>query len=217
MAITACGGGAKYTPPPSYTVTVSPQPASIPVNGQFTFTATTNPPGGQVSWAVGVGVGYVNAGSFSPTTGNSVIYTAPPTPPESYGFEVNPGSVFLRATPSGLDSTSTQFNVVITAPSITTGFFPSSSNVVALGKTLSIAAYAVGSINGAITMQVNGTTGGSTTYGTITPLPNAAFYGEYTYTAPSTMPMTGNTVTVTVISQADPTKSSSTTITLTAL
>jgi len=71
-------------------------------------------------------------------------------------------------------------------------------------------------MNGAVTMQVNGTTGGSATYGTITPLPNAVYFGEYTYTAPSTMPMTDNTVTITVISQADPTKSSNMTITLTA-
>jgi hypothetical protein len=108
-----------------------------------------------------------------------------------------------------------QFNFAITAPSITTGFFTNPNSTVALGKTLGVWAYAVGSTNNAITMQVNGTTGGSTTYGTITPLPNAVSNGEYVYTAPATMPMAGDTVTVTVISQADPTKSSSMTLTLT--
>ena len=82
-------------------------------------------------------------------------------------------------------------------------------------KTAIIWAYAVGSTNNAITMQVNGTGGGSSTYGTIAPITNG-FYGEYTYTAPATMPMAGNTVTVTVIPQADPTKSSNMTVTLTS-
>jgi hypothetical protein len=109
-----------------------------------------------------------------------------------------------------------QFNVVISAPSVATGFLTSNFDTVALGKTLGVWAYAVGSTNNAITMQVNGTTGGSATFGTITPLPQAPSNGEYVYTAPATMPMTGNTVTITVISQADPTKSSSMTITLTS-
>jgi hypothetical protein len=215
IAITSCGGGAKVTPTSSYTITVSPQPASIPVNSQVTFTATTDPPGGQVFWGiVDQGVG-VNLGSPTVQVGGTFTYTAPPIPPASDDFGVNPGSVAVRASVPTPGSSMTQFNVVITAPNITTGFFPISSNTVALGKTLGISAYAVGSVNGAITMQVNGTTGGSATYGTITPLPNAVYFGEYTYTAPSTMPMAGNTVTVTAISQADPTKSTSMTLTLT--
>jgi hypothetical protein len=44
--------------------------------------------------------------------------------------------------------------------------------------------------------------------------PAQGFYGNYIYTAPATMPMTGNTITLTVISQADPTKSSNLTLTL---
>ena len=138
-------------------------------------------------------------------------YTAPPTPPIYQDPLTPPGSVTLRASQLASE---VQFIVAITAPTVTTGFF-STTNTVALGKTLSISAYAVGSTNNGLTMQVNGTTGGSTTYGTIAPLTNG-FYGAYTYTAPATMPMTGNTVTVTVISQADPTKSSSLTVTLTS-
>ena len=106
-----------------------------------------------------------------------------------------------------------QFNFAITAPAISTGFM-STADTVALGQTLSISAYAVGSANNALTMQVNGVTGGSTTYGTIGQHVGA-IYGSYIYTAPVTMPMTSNTVTVTAISQADPTKAASMTITLT--
>jgi hypothetical protein len=112
-----------------------------------------------------------------------------------------------------MGSVVSQFNVAITAPSITTGFLEANFNTVALGKSLGVWAYAVGSTNNAIVMQVNGITGGSAAYGTITPLTNG-FYGEYTYAAPAAMPMTGNTVTIKVISVADPTKSSSMTITL---
>jgi hypothetical protein len=52
---------------------------------------------------------------------------------------------------------------------------------------------------------VNGVTGGSAATGTIT---NAvtAFYEGGLYTAPTVMPMTGDTVTITMISQADPPK-----------
>lgn len=218
IGLTACGGGsgASASFQPTYTLSVSPQPASIPVNGTVTFTATTNGPSNEVTWGIVGDEGPYgpNLGSGSPTSPSATFtYTAPPTPPIYEGPYGPIGSATLRVLEGG---TGVQFNFVITAPSITTGFVTTSSNTsVALGKTLGILAYAVGTTNNAITMQVNGSTGGSMTYGTITPLPNAVYNGEYTYTAPATMPMSGNTVAVTVISQADPTKSSSMTITLT--
>lgn len=215
IALTACGGGIGPVlgPPPTYTLTVSPQPASIPVNGTVTFTATTNAPNPFIVWGIVGQADYptVNMGSPESQSGMTYTYTAPPTPPIYQDPLTPPGSVTLRASQLASD---VQFIVAITAPTVTTGFF-STTNTVALGKTLSISAYAVGSTNNGLTMQVNGTTGGSTTYGTIASLTNG-FYGQYTYTAPATMPMTGNTVTVTVISQADPTKSSSMTVTLTS-
>ncbi len=212
IALSACGGGGgTFTPAPTYTVSVSPQPASIPVNGTQVFTATTTPAGGQVFWGiVDEGPG-VNLGSPTNQIGRATFtYTAPPTPPAFEGTLTPAGSVAVRA--SIVSGNTVQFNVVITAPSITTGFL-SPFNTVALGKSILVWAYAVGSASNAITMQVNGATGGSATYGTITPVLNG-FYGEYTYTAPATMPVTGSTVTVTVISQADPTKTSNLTVTL---
>jgi hypothetical protein len=180
----------------------------------MTFTATTNAPG-QVNWViVGTGDTTANLGSPIDAQGATYTYAAPPTPPIYQSGIADPGSVTLRAIAGS--TTVVQFNVAITAPSISTGFFPTASTAVALGKTLGVWAYAVGSTNNAITMQVNGTIGGSTTYGSITPLPQAVFNGEYVYTAPATMPMTGNTVTITVTSLADPTKSSSMTVTLTS-
>jgi multidrug efflux pump subunit AcrA (membrane-fusion protein) len=51
IGLTACGGSSAAAGPAlTYTVSVSPQPASIPVNGTVTFTATTTPSGGKVFW-----------------------------------------------------------------------------------------------------------------------------------------------------------------------
>lgn len=211
--LTACGGGGGHAgSPPADTLSVSPQPASIPVNGTVTFTATTNGPANELSWViVGTGDTTVNLGSPISMQGATYTYTAPPAPP-IYQAPLTPaGSVALRVSEG---ATMVQFNIAITAPSIITGFFPPSSNTVVLGQTLGFGAYAVGSTSNAITMQVNGVTGGSTTYGTIAPV-NSGIPGEYAYTAPAAMPASGDTVTVTVISQADPTKSSSMAITLT--
>jgi hypothetical protein len=101
---------------------------------------------------------------------------------------------------------------VITTPSIITGIMPTTATV-ALGSTLQVNAYAVGSTNNALTMQVNGVTGGAAATGTIGPS-TAGFYGFYTYTAPATMPMSGSTVTITAVSVADPTKSAALVVTL---
>jgi hypothetical protein len=156
-----------------------------------------------------------DAGSLSPPVGsnacgNTCVYTAPATPPIYGSFETD-GTATVRAL-AGFTSVDTKF--AITAPSITTGFYTPSSTSVALGSTLLVNAYAVGSVNNALTLQVNGITGGSlSSVGTFV-APAQALYGEYIYTAPATMPMTGSTITLTVISQADPTKSSTLTLTL---
>jgi len=217
LALTACGGGiptgTSLFTAPTYKVSVSPQPASIPANGTVTLTGTSDNPTPHFTWGtVYQGINGLDTGSFSPSSGGTVTYTAPATPPifQSLGT-TPPGSVAIRAFDSG---SFVDFNVVITAPSVITGFNSTTPITVVLGKTATIWAYAVGSTNNTIAMQVNGTSGGSSAYGTIAA--SGGVYGQYVYTAPSTMPMTGNTVTITVVSQADPSKSSSMTVTLTA-
>jgi hypothetical protein len=217
LVFTACGGGgisiSSSGSLPNYTLHISPQPASIPVNTTVTFMATTNDSNPDIICGVVNQGNGVNSGSpVSQIGGMTFTYTAPSAPPIFDGTTIPAGSVTVQAEDVGSAEGEVQLNIVITAPSIATGF-NSPPTTVALGKTATVWAYAVGSVYNAITMQVNGAPGGSTTYGTITPVP-MGFYGEYTYTAPATMPMTGNTVTVTVISQTDPTKTSSTTITL---
>lgn len=73
-------------------------------------------------------------------------------------------------------------------------------------RTQQFYGYAVGSANNAVVFQVNGVTGGSLSAGYIST--------TGLYQAPSVLPMTGNTVTIMAVSAADPTRSSSATVTL---
>ena len=101
------------------------------------------------------------------------------------------------STPAVSDDSVTFF---ITAPTIAVGISPASAGV-SLNAAQQFTGYAVGSVNNALTWQVDGVNGGSVAYGTIT--------AAGLYTAPPILPMTGAGVTITVLSQADPTKSAS--------
>lgn len=245
FALTSCGPGRPAGPPPNAqnaTVSISPHLASIPAGATVTFTATvTNASVDTLSWLVfnpiEATVGNpnppkVNVGSpESQRGGATFVYTAPPTPPiytdglhgPDDGGHLIQGIVSLGASvpvpiPNTLfgGSASDGENIVITAPSITVGVSPANgaTPTVAVNKMIQFIGYAIGSVNNAITWQINGVTGGSTATGTIVhnsnDLPERA-----DYTAPSTIPMSGNTVTLTVISQADPSKTASVVITIT--
>jgi hypothetical protein len=157
--------------------------------------------------------GDASAGTLTPISGspNSILYTAPATPPiYNIPTALTQGTVTLQANVTDPPGTSVPLTgdtitFVITAPSITVGLVPSAATV-ALGSTQQFFGYAVGSISNGLIWQINGVTGGSSATGTI----NSAG----TYVAPSALPMTGNTVTLTVISVADPTKTASAVITL---
>ena len=156
-----------------------------------------------------------NPGTLTPVSGspNEILYTAPPTPPiyTQTPTGITQGTVTLDVTvtpPAGTSSPVSPDTVsfVITAPSVSVTLTPAKANVT-LGTTLQLIGYAVGSVNNTLTWQVNGVTGGSmSTTGTIVP--------SGLYVAPATMPMSGNTVTITIISQADPSKTASSVITL---
>jgi hypothetical protein len=214
LAATSCGssGPVSLFGDPNITISVAPQIASVPVNGTVTFTSTvantSSTPGWYLNGTFGV------AGSLSTYGGTTTVYTAPPAPPiYNDGIDVN-GTVTLTADVAETfisDATATQ-TFVITAPSVTTGITPLTATV-PLNGTAQFTAYAVGNINNAVTVQVNGVTGGSTSAGTIVYEPIQSPM-VYLYTAPAAMPMTGNTVTITVISQADPTKTQTAIVTL---
>jgi hypothetical protein len=96
---------------------------------------------------------------------------------------------------------------VITAPSVTVAISPATVSL-PLGGAQQFTAYAVGSINAALTWQVSGVAGGTSASGSITT--------SGLYTAPTAAPITGNTITIAAVSQADTTKSASSVVTLTS-
>jgi len=217
LTLTSCGGRYSYQ---NVTVTISPQIASIPVNGTQVFTTTTtnapnvplfdingdivNTPGGP-------------AGSFTPGPSNaegSTTYHAPATPPIYTATQIAAGFVQGSVTvtahvfnnPNSISNwTGTSVTFVITGP-VTAGISPTTASV-KLGTTQQFTGYSVGSTNNALTWQVNGVAGGNTASGTIT--------SAGLYTAPTAMPMTGTTITITAVAQADTTKTASSGVTLT--
>ena len=200
------GGGASSDPQPAL---IYPQPSSAAVNSATMLRVSGANALTNSSWVFSGLAGSV--GTLSPTTGDTTTYTAPPTPPV-YPNQLNPavqGRVTIVATISGTGSTS--INFPITAASVTTGISSATASI-ALGSTRQFNGYAVGSTNNGVTFQVNGVTGGSVDTGTITNSIATTFPGLYT--APPTMPIAGSTVTITVVSQSDPTKSSRAVVTL---
>lgn len=211
----SCGGGSKYSYQ-NITISVSPHITSIPVNTTMTFTATvTNAPSTSVGWTL-YSYAYANLGSPMTESGATFVYTAPATPPiyTGAGATANTqGTVTLLAMFPDLGmNISDDQTFIVTAPSVTVGLSPATATI-ALNAARQFTGYAVGNVNNALTWQVNGVTGGSTAYGTIAPVANG-LPGAYLYTAPSAIPMTGNTVTITAISQADTTKFASSLVTL---
>ena len=197
------------------TISITPNPTSLAVNSSTTFTAyTTNASGFVPGWSLGYST-TGNAGSLSSAAGGSTVYSAPAAPPvyaAQSGY--TDGTIEITAdveNTAGCDNVYAYAYITITAPAVTVGL-STTTPTVALGSTAIFNAYAVGSTNLGMTLQVNGVTGGSTTAGTIVPTPG--YPNTYTYTAPANMPMTGSSVTITLISQADPTKTTSTAITL---
>jgi hypothetical protein len=194
---------------PASTLNIQPTPLSVPVNGTVAFSSNaTNATA--VMWTT-------NSGSLSASTGFSTTYTAPSAPPVyPVGSAYAQGQVFVSASTTATNAcgdTDQAIYFTITAPSITAGISPTAASV-ALGTTLNMTAYAVGSVSNGVIVQVQGVTGGSAAYGTIALYPTYSTTQQYQYTAPAAMPMSGQTVTITVTSIADPTKSASAIITL---
>lgn len=153
-----------------------------------TVTGTSNT---AVTWSVnGVSSGNVTVGTISA----GGLYTAPALVP-------SPGSVSITAT-SAADSTKSataqvsvklRISITPTAPSVQ------------LFHPLQFTATVAGVSNTAVNWEVNGIAGGNSTDGTIDA------NGLYT---PPVSPPTPGTVSVTAISQADPTQSASANVTL---
>ncbi len=200
------GSSGTYSSSPSLTVT---QPRTLGVNQSVVLTASSATGAAFTPVWVVYGPATNSVGSLTGQTGNSITYTAPPAPP-IYAAPVPAvpqGQVRVQVTDATGGQSATNAQIVILAPSVTVGISPAIVSVARSGQ-VSFDVYAVGAVNQAVGLQVNAVVGGNATYGTITGFGNAALY-----TAPATVPV-GGTVTVTVISSADPTKSTSAVVTI---
>jgi hypothetical protein len=213
IALNACNNTIAVSPP-YIGASISPRPVTIPVGGTMVFTGTVSNNLSLPQWSLLDAAEANNPGTLTPVAGspNEILYTAPSTPPiyTQTPTGLTQGTVTLDVTVTPPPGTSPQISpdavsFVITAPSVSVALTPPKANV-ALNSTLQLIGYAVGSVNNALTWQVNGVTGGSMSTGTINT--------SGLYVAPTSMPMSGNSITITIISQADPTKTASSAITL---
>jgi hypothetical protein len=195
-------------------VVISPRPGSMPVGTTMVFTGTVSNNLSLPLWSVLDAAQSSNVGTLTAISGsnNTILYTAPPTPPiYNVTAGITQGVVTLKATTTSPPGTTIPISgdsvsFVITAPTVTVALTPATASI-GLGATQQFFGYAVGNTNNTLIWQVNGITGGSSaTVGTI----NSAG----TYIAPTIMPIGGSTVTITIISQADPTKTQSAIVTL---
>jgi hypothetical protein len=222
--LTSCGG-----PPGTPGLTLTKSANVMAAGSSATFSVA---PGGYLAaetptWVISAAFespsitpidrGNSDVGTLSATSGDTVTYTAPSAPPVyvsagNNSYEQGFVGLTVSATVSadgGVAGTHIQIPIMITAPSVIAGISPLVASV-ALNGSQQFNGYAVGSTNNGMTWQVNGVTGGSTATGTVT---TSSTTGGL-YTAPAAIPMTGNMVTVTAISQADATKSASAVVTL---
>lgn len=191
FTLAACGGSSR----PPLMVNVSETSTTVPVNGTDFFSATViNSSNQTVTWAV-------MGGSANGTIDSSGTYHAPASIP------ANP-QVTITATPAVDPAISGQANVTIT---LSMSVSPAAAFVQTLA-TKAFSATVQGSSNQAVTWQVNGVTGGNITVGTIS--------SSGLFQAPESVPSntSGQTTTVTVsaISQANPSLSASAVVTVTS-
>src|SRR6266576_2227221 len=190
-----CAGASTTRTPIPVRVTISPVSATVGVGGTQQFTATVeNTSNTAVTWQVsGVTGGNATVGTIS----SSGLYTAPAVVP-------NPATVTAVSQADPTKSGSAQ--VTITPAAVVRVTISPVSATVGAGGTQQFTATVQNTSNTAVTWQVSGVTGGNATVGTIS--------SSGLYTAPAVVPNPA-TVTVTAVSQADPTKSASAQVTIT--
>ncbi len=196
--LAACGGSNKSSSSSSSSggaVSISPTSASVPTNTTAQFTATVSNSSSGVYWSVN---GVIGGNLTSGTISTAGLYTAPAVVP-------SPATVTITATSLADTTQSATSSITITSgTAISFSISPSTASVYT-GRTLQFSTSFNTSANTAVTWEVNSTIGGDTTHGTIS--------STGVYTAPPTVPSPA-AVTITAISQADPTKTATATVTV---
>jgi len=221
VSMTGCGGASASTSAAPtlqpVSIIITPTSATVVTMTTQTFTATVSNTGStSVSWQVnGITGGNLTYGTID-ANGN---YTAPQYIPF-------PSTIAITAYSTVDNTKSASANVTITgtaAPIMvlmnqSTANIPT-ENAVTFTATVSNATNTVNDLS--VTWQVNGITGGNSTVGVITPLapipppppPGGPGNNSATYVAPLYAPQP-NIVTVTAISNQDPTQSASVVVTI---
>lgn len=151
---------------------------------EFTVTVTGNGnESADVTWSVnGTPGGSATVGTIASTSATTALYTAPATVPA-------PATVTVTAT-SVADTTKSASTAVTITCSTTSSISPASANV-GLAQTQTFSASFCLAAGATIAWDVNGTTGGNSSVGTIAP----SGASTATYTAPADLPAT-NPVTI---------------------
>ena len=205
--LAGCGGSG--TPPSLVTVSVS-SPSATVVAGtsmQFVATVTNDPVNRGVTWTITCSAATSACGSVSPTitaSGTSTTYNAPNAVPAS--------DLSVKLTATSVSDTTKSQAATITVPAITVSLIPTSANVVINTTALFTPTVNNDSFGNGVTwaLSQNGTAC-SPGCGTVSPTSTGTNVAT-TYTAPTTLPATNMTVTLTATSVTDATKSFAATI-----
>jgi hypothetical protein len=193
-------GGCGYagTPPkPSVGVSMQPTSALVALGATQQFQATvTGSTDTTVEWEVN---GVANGNAVSGTVSAAGLYTAPVVMPSSASVTV---TAISQVNPSDHASAV----VTLQGATVSVTVQPTSA-LVTLGATQQFQAMVSGSTDSAVTWEVNGVANGDAISGTVS--------GTGLYTAPAAMPNPAS-VTVTAISQANPSDQASAIVTLQA-
>ncbi len=198
------------------TLTVNPPTANVALGGTQSFTAqVSGSADSSVSWDVdGIIGGNSTFGTVTNIPGtNTTTYTAPASLP-------SPATVTVRATSLANPSTSNTASVTLTSQA-SISLSPSAATL-AVSHRQMFTASVFGSANTNVTLQAGGIPGGSLTVGQICvvgsnpcAIVSTASAGSVEYLAPASVP-SPNPVTLTIVSQANPSQTASAQITVLA-
>src|SRR5713226_6073915 len=207
FCLTSCSGlvQPQNTRPAPIAVVFASGSASVQVSQSqnFAVSVQNDSSNSGVTWGLsGAGCSGAACGTLTNSATTSVTYSAPTVVP-------NPASVTLTATSVADGTKSAVAAITVTAAplSISVSISPTSASLPVTTRQQFAATVANDSSNQGVSWQVNGITGGTSGFGTIS--------ATGLYTAPASVP-TPATFNVSAISKADSTKTASASVTVTA-
>lgn len=195
-------------------------PSSIAAGASASLAATLTPvpnsnPNPAISWSIsGTGCSGASCGTISAAgPGATATYTAPATIP-------SPPSVTVTATPLAAPLKSASITLAITSAPVVTVVLAPTAATLSINDRETFTAQVQNSSNAGVIWNVNGVAGGNSSLGRVCLVGSnpcqtvtSANAGRVDYVAPPAVP-SPNPVTLSAVSQADPTKSASGPITI---